>query len=98
MIGVGFALGASLSWGFSDFLAGLKSRTLAVVAVLAVSQPAGLVFVAVALLVVGGEAPGASESAWAAAAGAVGVLALAAFYRGLAAGAMSVIAPISATA
>ena len=98
MIGVGFALGASLSWGFSDFLAGLKSRTLAVVAVLAVSQPAGLAFVAVALLVVGGEAPGASESAWAVGAGAVGVLALAAFYRGLAAGAMSVIAPISATA
>jgi drug/metabolite transporter (DMT)-like permease len=98
VIGVGLALGASLSWGLSDFLAGLKSRTLAVAAVLAVSQPAGLAFVAVALLVVGGEAPGASESAWAAAAGAVGVLALAALYRGLAAGAMSVIAPISATA
>jgi len=96
--GVAFALGASLSWGLSDFLAGLKSRTLAVVAVLAVSQPAGLVFVAVALLVVGGEAPTAGESAWAAASGAVGVLALAAFYRGLASGAMSVIAPISATA
>lgn len=98
MTGVLLALGASLSWGVSDFLAGLKSRGLAVVAVLAVSQPAGLAFVAVALLARGGEVPSAGETAWAAAAGAVGLLALAAFYRGLAAGAMSVIAPVSATA
>jgi drug/metabolite transporter (DMT)-like permease len=98
VIGVILALGASLSWGVSDFLAGLKSRSLAIVAVLAVSQPAGLVLVALALLVRGGEAPSTGEIAWAAAAGAVGLLALAAFYRGLAAGAMSVIAPVSATA
>lgn len=97
MTGIGLALGASLSWGVSDFLAGLKSRGLPVVAVLVVSQPAGLVFVAVALAAVGGAAPTAEEAAWAAAAGAVGLLALAAFYRALAAGAMSVVAPVSAT-
>jgi drug/metabolite transporter (DMT)-like permease len=98
LIAIALALGASLSWGCSDFLAGLKSRALPVLAVLAVSQPAGLALVTVALLVRGGEAPGASEAAWAAAGGAVGVLALSAFYRGLAAGAMSVIAPVSGTA
>jgi drug/metabolite transporter (DMT)-like permease len=97
LTGIGLALGASLSWGVSDFLAGLKSRGLPVVAVLVVSQPAGLVFVAVALAAVGGAAPTAEEAAWAAAAGAVGLLALAAFYRALAAGAMSVVAPVSAT-
>ncbi|MEX2210907.1 MAG: DMT family transporter [Gaiellaceae bacterium] len=97
MTGVAFALGASLSWGVSDFLAGLKSRSLPVVAVLAISQPAGLVLVAIALLAIGGAAPTAGEAAWAAAAGAVGLLALAAFYRGLSAGAMSVVAPVSAT-
>jgi len=95
---VALALGASLSWGLADFVAGLKSRTLSVVAVLVISQPAGLALVAVALLVWGGRAPGAGEAAWAAAAGAVGLLALASFSRGLAAGAMSVIAPITATA
>ncbi|MBD0339174.1 MAG: DMT family transporter [Thermoleophilia bacterium] len=98
MIAVALALGASLSWGVSDFVAGLKSRSLSVVAVLAVSQPAGLALVGAALLVWGGQAPTAGEAAWAAAAGAVGLLALASFYRGLAAGAMSVIAPVAATA
>jgi drug/metabolite transporter (DMT)-like permease len=95
---IALALGASLSWGCSDFLAGLKSRALPVLAVLAVSQPAGLALVAVALFARGGAAPSAAEAGWAAAAGAVGVLALSAFYRGLAAGAMSVIAPVSGTA
>jgi drug/metabolite transporter (DMT)-like permease len=98
VIAIALALGASLSWGCSDFLAGLKSRRLPVLAVLAVSQPAGLALVAVALLAHGGEAPSAAEAGWAAAGGAVGVLALSAFYRGLAAGAMSVIAPVSGTA
>ena len=98
MIAVALALGASLSWGCSDFLAGLKSRSLPVLAVLAVSQPAGLALVALALLAHGGQAPAAAEAGWAAGGGAVGVLALSAFYRGLASGAMSVIAPVSGTA
>ena len=98
MSGIAFALAASLSWGCSDFLGGLKSRAVPVVAVLAVSQPAGLGLVAIVLLLRGGEAPSGGEWAWAAAAGAVGLLALTAFYRGLAAGAMSVVAPVSATA
>jgi drug/metabolite transporter (DMT)-like permease len=92
------ALGASLSWGCSDFLAGLKSRSLPVVAVLAVSQPAGLVLIGLILAVRGGRAPSAEEAAWAAASGVVGLLALTAFYRGLATGAMSVVAPISGAA
>jgi uncharacterized membrane protein len=98
LTGVAFALAASLSWGCSDFLAGLKSRALPVLAVLAVSQPAGLALVAILLAVRGGSVPSAAECAWAAGGGAIGLLALASFYRGLAGGAMSVIAPVSATA
>jgi drug/metabolite transporter (DMT)-like permease len=95
---VALALAASLSWGISDFIAGLKSRGLPVVAVLAVSQPAGLILVAVVVAVRGGEPPDAEHALYAALAGVCGIAGLAAFYRGLAVGAMSVIAPVSATA
>jgi drug/metabolite transporter (DMT)-like permease len=95
---VALALAASLSWGISDFVAGLKSRGLSVAAVLVVSQPAGLVLVAVLVAVRGGEPPDAEHALYAALAGVVGILGLGAFYRGLAAGAMSIVAPVSATA
>ncbi len=41
MAAVALALAASLAWGASDFLAGLKSRDVAVLSVLVVSQGAG---------------------------------------------------------
>ena len=47
---------------------------------------------------VGEELPSGSAAAWAALAGAAGIIALASFYRALAIGTMSVVAPISATA
>lgn len=98
MTAVALALAASLSWGISDFVAGLKSRGFQVLAVLAVSQPAGLALVGVLVAVRGGEPPDAEHALYAVLSGAVGILGLAAFYRGLAAGAMSVVAPVSATA
>lgn len=98
MTAVALALAASLSWGISDFVAGLKSRGLPVIAVLVVSQPAGLVLVAVLVAVRGGEPPDAEHALYAALAGVMGILGLGAFYRGLAAGAMSIVAPVSATA
>lgn len=98
MTAVALALAASLSWGISDFVAGLKSRGLPVIAVLVVSQPAGLVLVAVLVAARGGEPPDAEHALYAALAGVVGILGLGAFYRGLAAGAMSIVAPVSATA
>ena len=42
MISVLLALGASVSWGISDFLGGLNSRFLAVATVMLVSQAVGL--------------------------------------------------------
>ncbi|HUG56377.1 MAG TPA: EamA family transporter [Candidatus Limnocylindrales bacterium] len=98
MTGIAFALTASLSWGFADFLAGLKSRSLPVLAVLVVSQPAGLAVVAVLVAVRGAPAPDARHALYAALGGWAGIVGLAAFYRGLSVGAMSVVAPLSATA
>lgn len=91
------ALGASLSWGTADFLGGLKSRLFSPLAVMAVSQPFGLVALGIAVAARGSAPPG-PEVAWACLSAVLGTLGLAAFYRGLAVGSMSVVAPIAAVA
>lgn len=92
------ALGASLAWGFSDFTGGFLSRRAAVVTVVLASQLAGLGGVAIAVAVAAGDPPGARQLAWAAGAGVAGVAGIGALYRGMAIGAMSVVAPLSAVA
>lgn len=98
MTAIALALGASLAWGASDFLAGIKSRELAIIWVLVVSQATGLVLVALAALVAGEPLPGLHAVGWAAAAGVAELIGFAAFYRALAVGAMAIVAPVSATA
>jgi drug/metabolite transporter (DMT)-like permease len=98
MIPVALALGASIAWGCSDFLAGLKTRRLAVLWVLLVSQATGLVLVLVAALASGHPLPGGDAALLAAGAGLAELVGFAALYRALAVGAMSVVAPVSATA
>jgi uncharacterized membrane protein len=90
------ALSGALLWGAGDFLGGLASRRLAVLAVLAVSQAIGLLGVALWVWAADDPFPGLGELAPAAGAGVAGVVGLAALYRGLAVGAMGVVAPISA--
>jgi len=92
------ALAASLSWGVGDFLAGLSSRRLQLLTVLVVSQAAGLTSLALLVAVRGEGPPEARYLLYAALAGIAGAVGLAALYRGLAVGSMSVVAPISATA
>jgi drug/metabolite transporter (DMT)-like permease len=82
----------------SDFLGGLMARRIAVLAVIVVSQCAGLTVITIAVLAAGESAPDAEFVPYAAAAGLAGLCGLAAFYRGLAAGKMSVVAPISSMA
>jgi len=65
--------------------------------VLLVSEVAGLIPVAVYVALSGASAPDWVHVWPAAAGGAAGVVALAAFYRALAIGTMSIVAPISAT-
>ena len=98
MVPVVLALGASLAWGASDFLAGFKARRLAVLWVLLVSQVTGLVLVGVAAIASGAPLPGAQAALLAAGAGIAELVGFAALYRALAVGRMSVVAPISAMA
>jgi drug/metabolite transporter (DMT)-like permease len=90
------ALGASLSWGAGDFLGGRAARAIHVLTVVAVSQVVGLVAVLAWAILSGDDVPGATKLAPAAAAGVGGAVGLAALYRGMAVGAMGVVAPISA--
>ena len=66
-------------------------------AVLVISQAAGLAGVAVVVAVGGHSMPSLADLWPAAVGGIAGMVALGAFYRGLAIGTMSIVAPISAT-
>jgi drug/metabolite transporter (DMT)-like permease len=98
MIAIALALGASLAWGLSDFVAGVKSRELAVVWVLLVSQSTGLVLVMTAAVIAGEPQPSLHAMAWATGAGLAELVGFAAFYRALAVGTMGIVSPITATA
>jgi drug/metabolite transporter (DMT)-like permease len=90
-----YSLASAASWGVSDFLGGLTSRRLPVLGVLAVSQPAGLVLIAVMILVFGADPISADKFAIAALAGAASLGGLWAFYAAMAMGTVSVVAPIA---
>lgn len=86
-------VGAAL-YGTADFGGGLASRRAPAVQVSLASQLVGLVVV-VPLVALQPE-PAWTDLAWGAGAGFFGGLALTAFYRALAGGTMSVVAPVSA--
>ena len=96
MLAALLALAASFSWGVSSFTAGLESRRRSVWTVVAVSQIASALSAAVLLLFSRGETLTAGHVAWAVLAGVCGATGLVAYYRALALGAMSVVAPIIA--
>jgi len=98
MIAVALALAASALWGVGDFLGGVTSRRIPTVTVLALSQTAGFLAILVVALVAGGGLDTAGGYAAAAAAGIAGAVGLAALYRGMAIGAIGVVAPVSASA
>jgi drug/metabolite transporter (DMT)-like permease len=76
----------------------LKSRTLHVLTVLVLSQIVGLAAALTWVAASGDGFPGWSATAWAAAAGASGCVGIGTLYRGMAIGAMGIVAPISAVA
>ena len=88
------ALLSSLLWGTSDFVAGLRSRTLPPAAVVGWSQLIGLTTLSI-VVVAGHPLSGTAWVPWAIAAGAAGAIALAAFYAALSTGTMGVVAPIA---
>jgi drug/metabolite transporter (DMT)-like permease len=89
------ALATAVVYGTADFLGGLAARRLRALLVVGWSQLAGWVLVAVLAVVVDGSATPA-DLGWGAAAGVVGTAGLTVFYRALAQGSMSVVAPVTA--
>ncbi|HKP89424.1 MAG TPA: hypothetical protein VJT75_05560, partial [Thermoleophilaceae bacterium] len=94
MAAVALALSASLAWGAADFGGGLLTRRFPVVSVAVCSQAAGFVALAVFALAARAGIDG-DGFAIGLLAGVGGGLGLAAFYRALASGTVSVVAPIA---
>ena len=96
MLAAALALSSSLAWGCSDFLGGLAARRLPLLTVMLLSGVAGSIGVALVVLARDVPAPGGGFVVYAVLAGVSGVIGIAAFYRGLAIGVMSIVAPVSA--
>lgn len=92
---VALALVSALAYGLADFLGGLVSRSVSTWSVAVVAQlSATLSTLAAALFVTGSPTP--PDLLWAVLAGAGGGVGTGFLYRGLAAGRMGVVAPVSA--
>ena len=97
MTAILWALGASFGWGTADFLAGMQARRSPVVVVVLVSSTVGMVGVGAFVALRGIGPPEGRQLVAAIVVGIVGVISVFCFYRALALGAMSVVAPIAAT-
>ena len=97
MAAIALALGASLTWGLADFFGPLKGRTLGALRVLFYVQLSGLVTIAIVVAI-----RGAGPAGWAVLlaipAAISGTFGLYAYYRGVAVGAISIVAPIAGLA
>lgn len=93
-MGVVLALSAAISYGISDFVGGVTSRRTSAWAVALVATLAGGVFALAAALVIGGE-PTRTDLLWGAVAGVGNGIGTGFLYRGLSAGRMGVVAPLS---
>lgn len=94
MRSIALALSASLTWGFADFFGPLKGRTLGTLRVLVYVQLGGLVVIAL-IIAIRGKGPADLGALYAIPAATSGTLGLYAYYRGMAVGAMSIVAPIA---
>ena len=97
MLAVALALAASLCWGSGDFLGGLTTRRATLWAVVVGSQSVGLAGAALVVMLADRPWIGFAGLWPVLLGGLAGSVALMAFYKALAIGTMSIIAPITAT-
>ncbi len=90
------AVGASVAWGASDFVAGLAARRRSLLLVLGGSQLTGLVLMALSVAVAGAAMPSGDALGLAAGAGICEVAGFALLYRALSSGPMGPVAPVAA--
>jgi uncharacterized membrane protein len=90
-----FAIGCAVAQGAADFYGGRSARKTSITWVLVLSKVAGLPALAWALIVLGGR-PHSMDLLWGGFAGFFGMASLGLLYRGLAAGSVALVAPVSA--
>lgn len=99
MIAVLLAAGSALVYGVGDYCGGTAGKRAPVVAVALVAKVTAFPLLLVLTLLLGADrAPGVADLGWAALAGLTGVGAVVLFYRAMSAGAMAVVAPVTAAA
>lgn len=94
MLIVALGLSSAIAWGLADFLGGFKNRELDIWTVGLSSQFAALLICVPALLAAGGPVPEDRVLVYGALAGVANAVGLVTFYRALALGRMSIVAPI----
>jgi uncharacterized membrane protein len=96
MTAILLAIGSSVGYGVSDFLASRVAKRVAPVLLVLYSQALQSVVLLVVVLVVSQPYSGAGL-AWGTAAGAVGAAGLVAYYQALATGQTAIIAPLASS-
>ncbi|MEV4137836.1 DMT family transporter [Dactylosporangium sp. NPDC049742] len=95
MIGIVLAALSGLVWGVGDFAGGKASQRVDSKTVVVLSKAASIPLLLL-FLVLMPTAPHAGALGWGAAAGALGMVGMMVFYRAMAGGAMTIVAPVSA--
>ncbi|NJC72868.1 DMT family transporter [Planosporangium thailandense] len=95
MVSLLFAVTTALVWGAADFSGGKATQRASTLAVSVTSKLAGLPVLALGLAVTGGT-PTRAALGWGVLAGVFGLTGIILLYRGLATGAMTVVAPVTA--
>jgi drug/metabolite transporter (DMT)-like permease len=95
VIAVALALGSSVAWGTSDFLAGTRARRMTVPTVLVLSQATSAGIVLVLAAVTAAPPPAVGHLLFAALAGLTDGLMLFCLYRAMAVGNIGVVAPLA---
>jgi uncharacterized membrane protein len=89
-------LASATFYGSADFLGGLASRRANTIAIVVISQLAGLVALGLMVPILPASSPVRADWMWGAAAGLTGGIGVALLYRALAIGSMAIVAPITA--
>jgi uncharacterized membrane protein len=95
MLSLLFAVTTATVWGTADFCGGKASQRAPALAVSVLAKLTGLPVLALGLVLTGGT-PTRAALGWGAVAGLFGMTGVILLYRGLAAGAMTVVAPVTA--
>ena len=96
IVAVIYGLASAASWGAGDFSGGFATKSGSVLGVLLVGYIVGAVLLSICALWFGSPVPNLFSFTAGVLAGVVGVIGLAALYKGLASGQMGIVAPLAA--